>query len=766
MTAPAGGAGPIAVGCAHCGAAIERSAAQSQQALYCCGGCEMAAAIIQGSGLGAYYESRESPAPRPQADSTAWDAVAIEHSDDRCAVTLAIDGLTCSACVWVTERVLLATPGVQAATVSHATGRARIDWDPSRIALPAIARRIAMLGYRPRPLSGEAKPDRGLLLRLGVAGFCSMNIMLLSASLYAGWFDGIDPRFVGLFQWTSLALATPIALWCAEPLYVGAWAGLRHRVLHMDLPVSIGVIAMYAQGVYATIAGRDTWLDSLSMLVTLLIAGRLWEQRGRRSAVEAATALASTAPRIARRAGVDVAASALIVGDILDVGLGEEIAADGIIVRLSGARARVRMSLLTGEAEPVEVRVGDAVVAGSLVEDGAIVVRVEATGGDTLLARMAAELARAADRPTPPSLTDRIAPWFTGLTLILAALALAIGGPERAMAVLVVACPCALALAGPLSTAAGLGASARRGLLVRSGEALRSLATITTVAFDKTGTITHGEPAVTAITAGSGTTESAVLRIAAGLERASGHPIARAIRAEAARRGVAMPEALDLVERPGSGISGVIDGVRWTLRAGAAGEVELCCDADPAQDKGGRIGLRDVIRDDAARTVAALKAAGYRVVLVSGDHPEVVQRIAVEAGITEVLAGATPEAKAAWVRAQDGGVLFVGDGVNDGPALAAATVGVAMGTGVASTVTVADAVVARDGLGPVAAGLRAARAAKRAIRGNASRSLVYNALAVTAAVAGWVNPLIAAVLMPLSSAMVAWGAARVEKWTR
>jgi cation transport ATPase len=257
-----------------------------------------------------------------------------------------------------------------------------------------------------------------------------------------------------------------------------------------------------------------------------------------------------------------------------------------------------------------------------------------------------------------------------------------------------------------------------------------------------------------------------VLRIAAGLERASGHPIARAIRAEAARRGVAMPEALDLVERPGSGISGVIDGVRWTLRAGAAGEVELCCDADPAQDKGGRIGLRDVIRDDAARTVAALKAAGYRVVLVSGDHPEVVQRIAAEAGITEVLAGATPEAKAAWVRAQDGGVLFVGDGVNDGPALAAATVGVAMGTGVASTVTVADAVVARDGLGPVAAGLRAARAAKRAIRGNASRSLVYNALAVTAAVAGWVNPLIAAVLMPLSSAMVAWGAARVEKWTR
>lgn len=753
--------GPVSVGCAHCGAAIERRPDAPASSLYCCSGCEMAAAIIHGAGLDSYYANREAPAPRPQADATAWDAVPVEADGGSACVTLAIDGLTCAACVWVTERVLLATPGVQAATVSHATGRARIAWDPARIALSSIARRIASIGYRPRPLSGEAAPDRGLLLRLGVAAFCAMNIMLLSASLYAGWFDGIDARFVALFQWASLVLATPIALWCAEPLYVGAWAGLRHRVLHMDLPVSIGVIAMYLQGVYATLVGKDAWFDSLAMLVTLLIAGRLWEQRGRRSAVEAATALASTAPRVARRDGREVAAAELRVGDRIDVGLGEEIAADGVVAAVSGGRARLRMSLLTGEAEPVEVRVGDAVVAGSLVEDGALSVTVEATGGDTLLSRMAAELARAADRPAPPSLTDRIAPWFTGLTLVLAAVALAVGGPGRAMAVLVVACPCALALAGPLSTAAGLGASARRGLLVRSGQALQVLGTVTTVAFDKTGTVTHGEPSVTGIVAEPGATEAGVLRIAAGLERASGHPIARAIRAEAARRGVAMPEAVDVSEQPGVGISGVIDGQRWTLRAGAAGQVLLS-----GPGPGGRIALQDVIRDDAARTVAALRARGLRVALVSGDHPDVVARIAAAAGIDEVLAGATPEDKAAWVRAQPGAVLFVGDGVNDGPALAAAAVGVAMGTGVASTVTVADAVVARDGLGPVAAGLRAAAAARRAVRANARRSLVYNALAVSAAVAGFVNPLVAAVLMPLSSAMVAWGAARVEAWTR
>lgn len=754
--------------CIHCAAAMEPGSGE-----YCCSGCEMAAAIIHGAGLDAYYERRETAGGRPELAGGSWDTVPVEPGPgSTCTAMLAVDGLSCSACVWVTERVLQTTPGVLSASVSYATGRTRLSWDPAIVDLATIAGRIAAIGYRPRPLVGEVTPDRGLLLRLGVSAFCSVNIMLLSASLYAGWFDGISDREAALMRWAALALATPIALWCAEPLFRGAIAGLRQRVLHMDLPVSIGIVAMYGQGIYATLTAGDPWLDSLGMLVTLLLGGRLLEQRGRRNAAEAALALGSATPRTARRGGVEVPASELRAGDLIDIGLGEEVPADGVIEATGAGPVRARMAILTGESEPVAVGMGDALVTGAVLDAGSVTLRVQATGAETLLARMARAVAEASDHPAPPSVTDRIAPWFTGATLVLAVLALAFGGPGRAMAVLVVACPCALSLAGPLSTAAGLGAAARRGLLVRTGDALRNLAEVQIIAFDKTGTLTTGLPAVVDVevslidrpgnrqdTSAWPSTQDHVVRIAAALERASAHPAARAIRGEAARRGIALAASTGLHEEPGVGVVGEVDGQLWSLGAGGPGEVVL-------RWQGVRVGalrLRDTLRPDADRTVAALKGLGYRVVLLTGDHADVAGRIAAEAGVDEVVAGATPEMKAAWVRAQAGGVLVVGDGVNDGPALAASRVGVAMGTGVASTVTVADAVIAHDGLGPVVAGLRAAAAAKRAVRGNAGRSVAYNTLAVSAAMVGLVNPLVAAVLMPLSSAMVAWGAAGVER---
>jgi Cu2+-exporting ATPase len=204
--------------------------------------------------------------------------------------------------VWVTEKVLERTAGVEAASVSYATGRATLRWDPARIDLPALARRISALGYQPRPLGEEVAPDRGLMLRLGVAVFATVNIMGLYEGLYAGWWYGaMDPRYAALFRWVSLLLATPVAFWCAEPFFAGAWNGLRHRVLHMDLPVALGLVILYADGLIATTAGRDSYLDSLGMLVTLLLAGRVLESRGRRRATEAASTLVGTVPRTARR---------------------------------------------------------------------------------------------------------------------------------------------------------------------------------------------------------------------------------------------------------------------------------------------------------------------------------------------------------------------------------------------------------------------------------------------------------------------------------
>ncbi|MCK6523630.1 cadmium-translocating P-type ATPase [Myxococcota bacterium] len=742
--------------CAWCGAQVE-----GVGVVYCCHGCEAAADMVREAGLGRHFERREAPSPRPSGRSAGWEHLPVEQAADGDHVAqLRIDGLRCGSCVWLVERVLQGAPGVREVQVSYASGSCALRFDPTQTDLAQLAHRVEDLGYSPRPADSGVTPDRALLLRLGLAAFVAMNVMMSSVSVYLGWWSGMDPRFTALLQWTNLILATPVALWAAEPFFVAAWAGLRHRVLHMDLPVSVGVAILYGHGVFATFRGEDSYLDSLTMLVALLLGGRLLEQRGRTRAAEAASSLAARAPRSARRVGVegpeDVAPSALVPGDVLEVALGEEIAADGLV---TAGEASVGMALLTGESEPRAVRPGDRVVAGGVLIDGSLRVMVEAAGESTLLSRMATGLRGAQAKPTPPSLPDRIAPAFTAATLGVASATFAIGAATlgvhdtlpRVIAVLVVACPCALALAAPLAHAAGLGAAARRGLLFQGGAGLRRLAEVDLVAFDKTGTLTQGEPVVVEA-------DDATLRLAAAVERQSLHPVARGIVAEAARRGLPIPLAQGVRELPGVGVEGVLDGQVIRVRRGGPGEVIV--------EGHGRITLRDVIRPDAARTVARLKALGLPVVLLTGDSAEVAARIGAEAGVDEVLAEQDPEAKLAALRrwqAEGRRVLFVGDGVNDGPALSEAHAGVAMGGGAASSVLIADAVVAREGLGPVLAGIFAARAAERAIRGNLMRSLAYNVGAVALAAAGLVNPLVAAVLMPLSSGLVIFGALRVER---
>jgi P-type Cu2+ transporter len=747
--------------CPHCGTAVE-----SADDAFCCHGCELAFEIIHGAGLERYYSERTEYAPRPEPVARGWSAVPVELRDDgTCEARLMIDGLRCASCVWVVEHVLEATAGVTHAHVSYATGRATLRWDPQAAELADIAGRIGALGYTPRTLGEESRPDRGLMLRLGVAAFAAMNVMLLHASIYTGWLDAMEPRFLQLFRWTALALSTPVAIWCASPFFAGALGGLRNRVLHMDVPIALGVVILYGHGVVATLMDHETYLDSLGMLVALLLAGRMLEARGRRRAAEAAVSLAASVPHAARRTtetGVEtVAAGELRTGDTLEVAPGEELAADGIVLR---GRGLLRRALLTGEAEPVAIESGDHVEAGTVLVDGSIRVRVLAVGGDTVLSRMAAQLQLAADRGSEPTAADRIAPMFTAATLVVAALTFAgwayfasvATAVPIVVAVLVVACPCALALSHPLAAAAGLGAAARRGLLFRSTEALLALNDIDTVALDKTGTVTEGVMAVASA-------DTAVLRVAAGLERHSIHPVARAIVGEAARRGIPLPQAHRVTETAGLGIDGVVDGRHWQLRSGGPGVVEL---RDEDGSVYGDIRLSDAVRDDARATIDVLRGRGLDVVLLSGDRTAAARHMATLAGIDSVTAEVTPAGKADWVRArrQSGRrVLLAGDGINDGPALAAADVGIAMANGAASSVLVADGVISAAALRPIVAGFRAARACRTVIDGNLRRSLIYNVAAVTAAAAGLINPLIAAVLMPLSSGIVIYGAYRVER---
>lgn len=757
--------------CPHCGAAVEGG-----EDVFCCNGCEAAYAIIRGAGLERYYLEREAYAPRPEPGTGGWGTVPVEVGADRsCGVRLQVDGLRCASCVWVTEHVLQRVPGVQAAQVSYATGRATLRWDPGATDLDTLAGTIQALGYRPRLLGEEARPDRTLLVRLGVATFAALNVMLLYASLYAGWFDGMEERFRLLFQWASLALATPVALWAASPFFVGAWTGLRRGFLHMDLPISLAVAVLYGHGVVVTLTGAgEAYLDSLTMLVALLLAGRVLEGHGRRRAAEAATSLAATLPATGRRmtpeGGVEtVPSSELRAGDRVTLGAGEEFPADGVVV---AGKGNVRTALLTGESRPVPVESGQRVYGGTWLVDGAVEVQVTAAGEASTVARMAAGLRDAADRAGSPSSADRIAPWFTAGTLLVAAATLLGWGLSvgwgaaltATVAVLVVACPCALALSHPLAAAAGLGAAARRGLLMRGPDSLLALAAVDTAILDKTGTVTEGTLEVLEA-------RDATLRVAAGLERYSRHPVALAVVREAVRRGIPLPRARNVREEAGTGISGEVDGVRWFLAGAGPGAVALtgprrtADETDTGGATAGVIRLGDQLRADAAEAVHGLRSVGVEVRLLTGDHREVAERVAAATGIVAWEAEAKPDTKATRVReavGQGRRVLFAGDGLNDGPALAEATVGVAFGTGAASSILVADGVVGAPSLSPLLGGIRAARAARRVMVVGQARSIAYNVVTVALAAAGWINPLLAAVLMPLSSALVVAGAAGVE----
>jgi Cu2+-exporting ATPase len=756
---------PATGSCVHCGTALA-----DPDERFCCPACELAAKILAGAGLEQYYEKRDrfAPRPRPQRDAD-WSKLPVVRADDGTARSeLRIDGFRCTACAWVCERVMERQPGVRSARVGFTTGRARIEFDPDATELARILEPVTQLGYRPAALREPARLDRDLLVRLGVATFAAVNVMMLSVATYLGWFETMEPRFVSLFRWTNLLLSTPVALWSALPFHRGAWQALRHRALSMDLPVSLAVWVMLGHGIVSAASSTgEPYLDSLTMLVALLLLGRVLEARGRTQATLQASSLAGRLPGVVRRlVGLrieEVSPDELRVGDHVAVASGEEIGADGTV--LEGA-ASIDTALMTGESEARAVRPGDGVMAGTAVVEGSLTVRVDATRGARILDRMQAALERSVAQPAGPDErepTDALAPWFTGGTLALALFG-GVGwgvaaGSERgvavAVAILVVACPCALSLAAPLARARALGALARQGLLLTSAAALERLATADVVVLDKTGTLSAGSLAVT-------DASDEVLRVAAGLERHSVHPIARAIVDAAQARGIPLPRATLVRETPGVGVDGVVDGVRYRIGAGrrdAGGQV--------VEVEGlGRLRLSDRLRDDAAAAVSTLEAAALEVVLLTGDRADVAHAYARDAHIARVIADATPMDKVAQIeRLQREGrrVIFVGDGLNDGPALRQADVGIAMGSGAAAAILAAHGVMLGERLAPIASGVAIARATRTVIRRTIRRSVVYNASAALLAVCGVVNPLVAAVLMPISSASVLAATARIGR---
>ncbi len=734
-------------------------------------------------------------------------------------VGLAVQGMTCAACAARIERKLNRLGGV-VAVVNYATGQARVT---APVGMPAaeLVGAVEEAGYSatviaPGPRTPEADADgaqaRYLFRRLMLA--LAFYIPLTDLSVQLSLFPQF--RFPG-WQWLLVALAVPVALWAAWPFHRAALRGLRHGTLSMDTLVSLGVIAACGWSAYAMFvldrgpskasgwyelvhaSGGGIYLEVAASVTTFLLAGRFYEARARRLAGDAMRELAAAGARdvcVVEDDGTErrVPVAELRAGQRFVVRPGERVAADGDV--LSGQSA-VDTSMMTGESVPADVGEGDPVTAGTIAVGGRLVVRAVKVGQDTQLAHLVALVERAqTQKAAVQRLADRIAAIFVPSVLVLAAVTLSAwllaGAPAQrafsaALAVLIIACPCALGLATPAALMVACGRGAQLGIFIKGYRALESSRAVDTVVLDKTGTVTTGVMAVTAVLPGPGISRETLLRRAGAIESASEHAVAVAISAAASAELGPLPEVTGFEALPGLGARGTADGEqilvgreRLLRDRGIAVPAGLDDAFRPWQQAGctmvlvgwdgqvrGALAVADTVKPSAAAAVARLHGLGLRTLLLTGDGESAARSAAAQAGIDEVIASALPADKVsvlADLRAAGATVAMVGDGINDAPALAAADLGLALGSGTDVAITAADLILLRDDLGAVPDGIGLARATFTTIRRNIVWAFGYNVAAIPLAAAGLLNPIIAAAAMALSSAFVVWNSVRLRRF--
>jgi Cu2+-exporting ATPase len=789
--------------CAHCGLPVPRGLIEpGVEHQFCCPGCAAVYEAIRGSGLDRFYALRDrvgSSSP-PAAvsrrgfesfDDPAFHELYVEPlPGGLCRAELYLEGVHCPACVWLVERLPHVQRGVAEVQLDLRRRTARIAWDPTTVSLSRIARRLDSFGYRSHPSRGRSArelrrlEDRRALIRIAVAGAAAGNVMVMAFALYGGMFHGIEAKFANLFRYSSLALTLLAVLWPGRTFFQGAWAAVRTRTGHLDLPIAVGIAAGVTVSALSTVRGvGEVYYDSITVLIFLLLVGRWIQQRQQRASFDAIETLDALAPSTARRLEADgpreVPLEALRPGDVVEVRAGESIPADG---RVLEGRSAVDRALLTGESRPVPVAADDEVNAATVNLEGQLHVQVEAAGEASRVGRLMRLVERcAAERAPVVRLADRIAAIFV-IVVITLAVATAAGwwhvdpalAVSHALALLIVTCPCALGLATPLALMSAIGQAARRGILIKGGSALEALSRSGVMVFDKTGTLTQGR---VALLEWSGPDELRSLIAAA--ERHSAHPVARAFVDAFAGTAGDLPEDARVTVVTGGGIVAelrggrlVVGSHRFLTRQGVEIPGELAELASNLATRGlspvfaGRgdraeavAGFGDPVEDDASRTIARLRSAGWRVEVLSGDDERVVRAVAGEVGIEAGSArgSVSPEEKLQAVRAHlaDGRrVVMVGDGVNDAAALAAATVGVSVRGGAEASLAAADVFMREPGLYPVAQLVGGSRRTMGVIRRNLLVSLLYNTVGAGLAVAGLINPLFAAILMPLSSLTV------------
>jgi P-type Cu+ transporter len=706
-------------------------------------------------------------------------------------IDLSIDGMTCASCAGRVERALRSVTGVETAAVNLATESARVV-AADGIATAPLLDAVAAAGYRATPRQPDA-PAVAATDEDQAARRETLLALLCTAPLLVPMLAMPFNLHLALPGWVQLALATPVQLWFGRRFYSGAWKTLRGGGANMDVLVALGTSAAYGLSVVQLVHGGDLYFEASAAVIALVLLGKLLERRAKRRTTDALRALAALRPAVARvRRGtqeIDVPVETVVVGDLVVVRPGERIPVDG---EVRDGESQVDEALLTGESLPVAKRPGARIVGGAINGDGLLLIETRAVGAETMLARIVrlVEDAQAAKAPVQ-ALVDRVSAAFVPIVLALAAATamgwwLTTGQADtailHAVAVLVIACPCALGLATPTALMVGTGVAARHGILIRDAAALERAQKIDAVLFDKTGTLTEGTPSLAAIDLlDASEDESTVLRVAAALQLASEHRLARAVLAAADARGLTVARAAEARALPGRGIEGRVDGTLYRLgnRAllpdGAAGAEDEQPDAtlswlvqlEPAPRVLARFAFADRLKPQAREAVDQLAAEGVEPLLLSGDVEASVRAVATAVGITRYAAAILPADKAAYVerlRAEGRRVAMVGDGTNDAPALAAADLGIAMGSGTDVAMQASDITLMRGDPRLVAASLDIARRTLAKIRQGLFWAFLYNLIGLPLAMTGRLTPVVAGAAMAFSSVSVVTNALLLRRW--
>lgn len=794
------------VACTHCNLRFSEEVMiqekeKDTQLFFCCKGCQGVYHLLNEEGLNTFYDklgdTKLQPATQNNEDLEKFDLEGFKNKyirtdeDGLREISLIIEGIHCSACVWLNEKVLHKTDGIIEASINYSNNKAKVVWDPEVVKLSQIIKTIRSIGYNAYPYDPKLQEERAIstrktyYTRILVAVFGSMNIMWLAVAHYAGYFSGMQQSFKDILNVAEFILATPVLFYSGWIFFRGAYYGYKNNIVNMDTLVASGALSAYIYSIYAMVTQRgEVYFDSVVMIITFVLVGKYLEVLSKKHAVDTLDSLMGSTPTEVTtvKDGVKALVSVenIIVGDVIELKPGEKVVIDGSVTWGQGSFDE---SSLTGENEPLYKKYHDSILSGSICLDSVLHYRASKDASNSMLTSIVNLLESSiTKKPRIEQLANSVSGYFSTTILIISLLTFAgwyfwADSFEQALivaiSVIVIACPCALGLATPMATLVGISLAAKRGILFKEASFLETMAKSDILALDKTGTITEGKPSV--VTADFYDDFNPALLHS--LVSTSNHPISQGIKTYLETKHEKL-EALILEEIKSIEAKGLSASYQGETLIGGNAELlqtlNIAVDADSQNalfffsinhTLVARFELSDTIREGAAEAIQNIKELGIKVVMLTGDHEQSAQKVAKQVGINEVYAKLLPQDKAAMIdqfHKEKHIIVMVGDGINDAIALASADISIAMGNGADVAISVSDIVLLDEKPASIYEAYKLSRRTYGAVKENLGFSLLYNVIAVPLAVMGFVNPLVAALSMSLSSLVVVGNSMRIK----